>query len=741
MHSAGSTMLLYFDCPKCLKVVKADSSQGGDTAMCPHCESHLLIPMDAVGSGTIVGGFHLVKKLGVGGMGDVYLAEQPSLKRQVALKVLPPAMTRKERFLDRFIHEIKIHGALQHPNVAMAYDAGCDRDIYYLAMEYVEGRDLNRTLEERTRLPEAEALRITREVALPLKHAWDRKKIIHCDIKPGNIMLTAEGGVKVLDMGLSKSLVDMADLTQTGYMVGTPLYMSPEQADGSRTMDFRSDLYSLGSALYHMATGTPPFTGKTVSEVVAKRATQDPRPARELNPDLTPGLENLLRRLLQRKPEQRFRDYDEFLVALDRVRRGKRIPAAAGPRPAARFGLAALGSLLLLGAGLILLSGKRPEAGTDIAEDLPAPVPDDNSLAALLARAEARHTAEPGQPGLHLKTFETLRDDARARGETAVALRAEEHIRALREQIDAGVNAIVADLRAKAIGRINAHDYIGASEVIQSYTGPLRLESESARRDLGQAIKAQAASQRAEHAGRYLRDLESNAETLVRDGRAEEALKRVEEGEGPLGLVTRDERREMAKRLRQRLENTRPAPTPAPPAADPAAIAEREWSVTLTRLAALVRKGGTLDALGIMRSQVRTNEVFTPVRARSDQVEKDLLAMARTDFLVLNSYTNEVGREVEIQLTRGAVRVRVDRVNPPVLETSRRTEQGLQAFKWTVEDLSLAEKWRRAESLKIPEVPLLCAQLAFTAGNDKAARAALAKHTGELAAALREPLP
>ena len=115
-------------------MVKADSTLGGDMAECPHCDSRLMIPMDAVGPGTIVGGFHLMRKLGTGGMGDVYLAEQPSLARKVALKVLPPAVTRKENFVARFEQEVRMHGALNHPNIATAFDAGNDRDIYYLSM-------------------------------------------------------------------------------------------------------------------------------------------------------------------------------------------------------------------------------------------------------------------------------------------------------------------------------------------------------------------------------------------------------------------------------------------------------------------------------------------------------------------------------------------------------------------------------------------------------------------------------
>ena len=729
-------MLFFFDCPKCLKVVKADSSLGGDMAECPHCESQLLVPMDAVGPGTIVGGFHLVKKLGVGGMGDVYLAEQPSLKRLVALKVLPPAMTRKERFLDRFIHETKMHGSLQHPNIATAYDAGCDRDIYYLAMEYAEGHDLNHALERRKRIGEAEALALCREVALALKYAWDRKKIIHCDIKPGNIILTTEGGVKVLDLGLSKSLVDMADLTQTGYMVGTPLYMSPEQADGSRDMDFRSDLYSLGSTLYHLVTGSPPYSGKTVSEVIAKRATTDARPARELNPDLSPGCENLLRRLLQRKPEQRFASYDDFLAAVERVRRGKKIPAVAGPPPWRRALLIAVGSLLLLASGLILLSGKKPpredDPGPDPATEGVGEVNDDTALGQAFLAASLRLAEQPGDLDLHLRAFEALRTDARAQGQPDLALRADAQVQALRAKRDQEVNTIVNRLRQEAQALIDRHEYVRAGEVVQNYQGPYRLESEKARAALGQTLRAQAQSARLQAVERFLRELEAKADGLVQSGKTEEALALVEGGEGPLGPHSREERRALSQKFKQRLEAARLAREQA----QAQARADSEWTAFLDRLALLLRKPAPIDALALLRGQARTNEVFAPIRSRVDAVEKDLLVLARADFLVLNSFTNDVGREVEVQLVRGPVRARIEGVNPPYVEASRRAEQAVLNYKWSITDLSLAEKWRRAEQSPPTQAPLLCAHLALAAGNEKAASGVLAKHPGEVAAAL-----
>jgi hypothetical protein len=722
-------MLFFFDCPKCLKVVKADSSLGGDMAVCPHCEAQLLVPMDAVGPGTLVGGFHLVRKLGVGGMGDVYLAEQPSLKRLVALKVLPPAMTRKERFLDRFVREVRMHGSLQHPNIATAYDAGVDRGIYFLAMEYADGVDLNQVLEREGRLPEAEALHIAREVAFALKHAWERKRIIHCDIKPGNLIRTSDGGLKVLDLGLSKSLVDVADLTQTGYMVGTPLYMSPEQADGSREMDFRTDLYSLGSTLYHLVTGRPPYTGKTVSEVIAKRATTDPRPAREWNPDLTPGCENLLRRLLQRDPARRFATYDAFLDALERVRRGRKIPASAGPPARIRLLQVGGGAALLLACAVILLAGRHASP--------PAPPPPPAATAGSatdlldgFASAERLERDQPQAFDLHLQAYRALSDTARARDLPALVLRAEEQARRVRELRDRQLNALMADLRAQAQALLDRHEYVRAAEVVQEYSGPLRLESEAARQTLAVAVRAQAQTRRKEAVEALLRDLEARAESLRSAGREAEAQALLEASPaGPLELASREERRALRDRLQRAWAEARAA------RAQQEIQAESAWRELLQRVAVQVRRGGAVEALGLWR-QARTNALYASRSARLESVERDLTTFARADFLVITAFTNDLQREVEVQLVRGPVRARVERVNPPVVEAARHTEQGSAHYKWTVADLAFTERWRRSEQHSAEVAPLLCAHTALAAGNDKAALNALGRHSGELARAL-----
>jgi serine/threonine protein kinase len=311
-------MRLEFSCQKCGVIVEADSEFGGDLVQCPECDATIMVPMDAVGSGMVLGGYKVLHKLGSGGMGDVYLAEHATMQRRVALKVLPPAMTRDRKAAERFLQEVRNQAALNHPNIAMAYDAGHDRDIFYLAMEYVEGVDVQRILSKKSHMPERESLRVALEVARGLDYAWYRKKMIHRDVKPGNIIISKDADVQLLDMGLSLSMGDM-DLSDTNFIIGTPLYMSPEQTDPDTVLDYRSDMYALGSTLYHMLCGRTPYEGKTVSQILADRARRDPPDIREINPAISEPCAAVVHILLARDPAQRFSDWATAIAGISQV--------------------------------------------------------------------------------------------------------------------------------------------------------------------------------------------------------------------------------------------------------------------------------------------------------------------------------------------------------------------------------------------------------------------------------------
>ena len=255
------------------------------------------------------------REVGRGGMSTVYLAQDRRHHRPVAVKVLHPQLA-VSLGPDRFLREIQIAARLQHPHIVPLYDSGQAGDLLYYVMPYVEGESLRQRLEHEKPLTIDEAVRIARSIAGALDYAH-RHQVVHRDIKPENVMLH-EGEPLVTDFGIAKAVTAAAaeNLTQTGTAVGTPAYMSPEQAAGESNLDGRSDIYSLGAMLYEMLTGAAPFAGPTVQAIMAKLFT-DPVPMlRERRADTPEWLEQAVARALAKRPDERFESAAQFAQAL-----------------------------------------------------------------------------------------------------------------------------------------------------------------------------------------------------------------------------------------------------------------------------------------------------------------------------------------------------------------------------------------------------------------------------------------
>jgi len=350
-------LLFKFFCPACEAKIQAEVIDAGDNVPCPGCGETITVPMELVGPGTALGQFHVLREIGEGGMGKVYLAKQITLGRPVALKVLSPALSRNEEFVSTFLREMQVQGSITHPNIASAIDAGSDRGNYFLAMEFIDGRDVESILEKRKRLPEEEALRIARDVAAGMRHAWKNRQVVHHDIKPGNIMIDDLGAVKLLDLGLATSIAhtNPRDEAEERYMVGTPQYMPPEQAMGLHGGDFRSDIYALGGTLYHMLTGEPPHSGSSVTEVTEKQKYEAPQPIQELNPDISDPTCKLVDRMLAKEPLDRFSSWDVVIRGLDLLINYKRNDGQAA-LTANKSTTSHLRSGLVVFAGIMLLA-------------------------------------------------------------------------------------------------------------------------------------------------------------------------------------------------------------------------------------------------------------------------------------------------------------------------------------------------------------------------------------------------
>jgi serine/threonine-protein kinase len=268
-----------------------------------------------IAEGTLIDGrYRVLRKIGAGGMADVYCAEDTHLGRKVALKLLHARFAQDQEFVERFRREASSAAGLQHPNVVGVYDRGEFDGTYYIAMEYCEGRSLKEVV-ARTALDPERAIAITKQMLVAARFAH-RRNVIHRDLKPHNVILDAEDNVKVTDFGIARA--GASDITEVGAIMGTAQYLSPEQAQG-RPVTEASDLYSIGVVLFEMLTGSAPFEGDSAVAVALKHVNQPPPSPREKVPVLPPELEAVVLKALAKDPEHRYRDADSFIKDLELV--------------------------------------------------------------------------------------------------------------------------------------------------------------------------------------------------------------------------------------------------------------------------------------------------------------------------------------------------------------------------------------------------------------------------------------
>lgn len=277
--------------------------------------------------GFMCGEYRVLELIGTGGMGRVYKARHDILGKEVALKVLGSRVDDDEQYVQRFLREAKVASSLKHPGLVQVFDCGHSEHGYYMVMELIKGMSLGVLLASNGKLPEDQILAVAEAVLLALNHAHSAG-VIHRDIKPDNILIDDDGTLKLTDLGLAKASImeEDAGLTQSGMVLGTPYYVSPEQIQGSKNVDCRTDLYSLGATLFFCATGQYPYSGES-SAVIMNKHLNDPVPnARQKGADLSEPTTMYIMRLMNKNPEYRFSNATEALAALDRIRTLKANP-------------------------------------------------------------------------------------------------------------------------------------------------------------------------------------------------------------------------------------------------------------------------------------------------------------------------------------------------------------------------------------------------------------------------------
>ncbi len=279
-----------------------------------------------------LGKYRLLRKLGEGGMGAVYLGYHEGEARQVAVKILNDDLTSNQAFVDRFYREAKSGALLNHPNIVRSLGAGQDRDTgkHYLVLEFVDGPSAQVLLDSQGPMAVGDAVHLALDIARGLEHAHSRN-VVHRDIKPDNILLDPTGVAKLSDLGLAKRVDEASHLTATRQGFGTTAYMPYEQAVNARKADGRCDIYALGATLYHLVTGKVPFPGSNHLDVVEKKKIGEFTPAGELNAAVPRVLDEILARMLARDPQDRYQTASELIVDLERSRLSARLPGYADP--------------------------------------------------------------------------------------------------------------------------------------------------------------------------------------------------------------------------------------------------------------------------------------------------------------------------------------------------------------------------------------------------------------------------
>ena len=307
--------MLRFACPFCHFQISVEESDAGGRIVCPACAKTVAIPATRFDNGCIIGDFVIQSRIGAGSAGTVFLAQQISLEREVALKVLSHKnMT--EKGVATFLNEARAAAKLSHVNLVQSYAVGEDDGYSYMAMTYIKGETLKSRLKREKRIPIDEALHIVQQIAEALCYAWNESRLIHRDVKPDNIMLTDDGIAKLTDLGLA---MNQKDWSEDMDISGSPSYMSPEQFAGE-PLDTRSDIYSLGVTLYQMITGSLPFRAVSISTLANQHFNQKPEPPEHFVPGLPSTVSALIKKMMAKKPGKRFADMEELLDAIWRLR-------------------------------------------------------------------------------------------------------------------------------------------------------------------------------------------------------------------------------------------------------------------------------------------------------------------------------------------------------------------------------------------------------------------------------------
>jgi hypothetical protein len=644
--------------------------------------------------------------------------------RQVALKILAPELTRDERFRSRFEKEIRLQAALHHPNIAIAYDAGHDGPLHYLAMEYMEGQSLDQVIQSKGPFSEKNALRILRKVAVGLSYAWKTASLIHRDIKPSNIMIDEEGKVKVLDMGVSKSLKNKEGKEDSSHLiVGTPRYMPPEQMRGDESIDHRADIYALGATLYHMLTGQSPFPFASVAEVVEAQ-TVGPAPSpRDLNPEISSACVHLIRVMMAVKPENRYPYWSSLIADISRVLSGQKPMTAV---PAKEDSLVAASSGKLPEKQLKINPAELKKKTRSAASREPVQAVPNKGLLALVGLlvilAAALFFADSRRPG----SVEVVDPPAEARpalstpakeppserapgGATGMPVEEPEPV----AQLAAAELVQLQDLYSFITNRMeelpeNFSDHMAALERLKADAESFGFSRYLL---LAEELEEELMARKNSAKRTLMTELQEKAERFWKEGKYAQSSQIWKDYQGPLAKETFDARAAKAEEYKTRNDKRVSLEGKKSQKAE-------ETVKRLVRLASSqILSGGNLTkVLGAIEEAAETYQ-DSELRTRIIEIASCVKEVQQMEFRLLDQYREEMGRVVSLETERGSIPVQIMDITNGYLYVERQLEQGFLGMVFKAEDLTLGEQLLRLEQISDRYTDLRMAVLVLREGD------------------------
>lgn len=760
------------ECRYCDQAIEVEG-EGHGHMTCPTCGSDLSLPPPGIAPGKVLGDFRLEKHIGSGSMGHVFVAEQLTLARKVAVKTFSRQYAPDDEALHRFLTEMRLVAALDHPSIVTAFSAGEQDGICYLAMSLVEGLDLDQMLKKDKVLPEKQALDIVRKMAEALRYAWNSKHILHRDIKPSNIKLTAAGEPMLLDLGIAKTHGDQSDITQDGYVLGTPFYMSPEQAGGKTELDCRSDIYSLGATLYHLTVGHPPFEHENATTVLSMQIHAPLPDPRERNPALSEETARLLTRMMAKDRNDRPADWDELVPLIERTQADLKRRAAHGktavPRkvtvhldpavkaalhasvppvsaPASSRRYLALGvfvvllAILLAAGGLFFLytylqqqvpspGAAVPPAGpppapvaVPVAMPVPAPVPPLASPPTPVPRLASPPSplprlASPPSPLPRLasppSTLPRLASPLVAPA-AAAADPALEQRRQWRQRFD----KLAAKAKGEPAAALEAMHELERLGEEAAADGDLRAQIDRQRAQIEQRLRSQATE--------VLRQLDREARALSDSGKWDQAVKLVREYRGAAAELTAPERAKLADRLQAEGRKRQ----------DPghlAQVARKRLDLLCGELAELLASNRLADARARIDLASR-DKALNPVADQLNALLAQVAEACAMDELLAASFKAQEGQTVRLRdgdSQRDLKIVRIEGAN--VYHEAQERHLGLVLKRLDLGSLDVRERYRRLGADKTRQLGLLRGLLMIEANRPDLAAARFREAGGILA--------